>query len=105
MSVIYKDNDNDIVYDGLRKANPHQWINDATLEFTLKDSDFVNVSGAVGISMDYVAGSNGKYVGVLPGTVSLTADATYYIYIDDTGSYADQFDIVKHKVICKERKT
>ncbi len=71
---------------GLYDNNLEQFINNATLTFTLKDSSNVAVSGANGISMSYITGSKGVYEGTLEDGVSLTENATYYLEITATAS-------------------
>ena len=78
--------DRRIPMSGLYDNNLEQFINDATVTFTLKDSAGSAVSGASGISMSYVTGSKGVYEGVLEDGVSLTAGSTYYLEITATAS-------------------
>jgi hypothetical protein len=78
--------DPDVPGSGLYDNHLGQFVNDATLTFTLKDSGGSAVSGASAISMIYVTGSKGCYRGVLEDGVSLTENATYYLEITATGS-------------------
>lgn len=71
---------------GLYDAYSGCFVNNATVTFTLKDSGGSAVSGASSVSMSYIAGTRGCYVGVLEDGVSLTADATYYLEITATAS-------------------
>ena len=71
---------------GLYDSYTGAFINDATVTFTLKDSGGSAVSGATSVSMDYISGTRGCYIGVLEDGVSLTADATYYLEITATAS-------------------
>jgi hypothetical protein len=71
---------------GLYDNNLEQFVNNATVTFTLKDSSNVAVSGATGVSMSYVTGTKGVYEGVLEDGVSLTEGATYYLEITATAS-------------------
>ena len=50
---------------------------------TDKDSGAV-VTGASAISMSYISGSNGKFIGHLPASASLVRDAYYWIEVTAT---------------------
>ena len=71
---------------GLYDNNLEQFVNNATVTFTLKDSSNSTVSGASTISMSYVTGTKGVYEGVLEDGVSLTENSTYYLEITATAS-------------------
>lgn len=71
---------------GLYDNNLEQFINNATITFTLKDSGGSAVSGASSVSMSYVTGTKGVYEGVLEDAVSLTENSTYYLEITATAS-------------------
>jgi hypothetical protein len=71
---------------GLYDNNLEQFVNNATLTFTLKDSNNTPVSGATSVSMTYVTGSKGVYEGTLEDGTSLTENATYYLEITATAS-------------------
>lgn len=71
---------------GLYDNNLEQFINNATLTFTLKDSSNVAVSGASTVSMAYVTGTKGVYEGVMEDGVSLTENSVYYLEITATAS-------------------
>jgi hypothetical protein len=64
----------------MQNAATESYVNDATVTFTLVDSDGSNVAGAINVAMPYVAGSNGRYQGTLDSTVNL-------------GSPGDEFDL------------
>lgn len=66
------------------KDSDDVYVNDATVTATVKDSDGVDVPGAVGIVLSYVSGSNGNYEGVLPDTVALVAGSKYMIHYTGT---------------------
>lgn len=57
------------------------YVNDATVTMTLKTSAGATVSGASALVLTYVTGSNGKYQGTLPYTLSLTNGETYTLEI------------------------
>lgn len=99
MSVLLMNNDMDVEYLSFRKRKPHRWVNDADMKFTLYEEDKTTpVAGAENIAMNYLAGTNGDYQGVIQGTVTLTENAIYYIKIFCTGSYATMFVIEYRKV-------
>lgn len=71
-------NDMDIIVEGLRLRADDSYVNDATLTATVE-----GVDGAT-CDLDYVSGSNGNYLGVLPGTIAITADTEYRLTITGT---------------------
>lgn len=75
---------------GLLAASDGSSITDATVTFTLKDSDNATVSGASAISMTYSATTE-YYQGTLESTVSLTAEAIYYLEITATSGTKNGF--------------
>lgn len=78
--------DRKIPHSGLYDNVLEQFVNDATVVFTLKDSGGLAVTGASSIAMTYVTGSRGCYEGVLEDGVSLTENSTYYLEITATAS-------------------
>ncbi len=82
----------DVVWDDA-KVNSSDTVfdtNDAVV-FSLYASDLDTddekgtvVAGADGISMTFVAGSNGKFVGHLPASASLTRDTFYWLEVTAT---------------------
>ncbi len=80
IQALFISADNTIELDGL-KLSDGSFANDATLTFTLKDTDGDAISGAENIAMAYVASSNGKYQGTLESSVSLVSGTTYYLEI------------------------
>lgn len=72
---------------GLRDQSADgDYINDAACTFTLydakKDADGVaTVTGAVDLEATYVPGSDGDYELIIPHTLTLTREATYYGYV------------------------
>ena len=84
MIPIYISASNLIEISGLKDASNGNYVNTATVTFTLKNSGNSVVSGASAVSMTYVAASNGKYQGTLPNTVSLTEGAKYWLEITST---------------------
>jgi hypothetical protein len=70
-----------IRWDKMWDPGAEDYLNDATVTFTLVDENGDNVSGAVNVAMGYVANSNGRYQGTLEG-----GDV-------DLGSPGDEFDL------------
>ncbi len=75
-----KVNSSDTVFDG-----------DDVVTFSLYESDYPTsedkgtvLTGADGISMSYVAGSNGKFVGHLAASVSLVFESYYVLKVTAT---------------------
>jgi hypothetical protein len=90
MDILYTENDNLLTLDKLYNNDPNvdDYVNDATVTVTLKDSDDSEVSGQTWpTTLSYVSGSNGKYVATLEDDLSLTADANYTAEVNvDAGS-------------------
>ncbi len=84
MRPIYISADNLVEWDGLKDASNGNYLNSATVTFTLKDSAGTAVTGASAIAMTYVALSNGKYQGTLESTVSLTEGGKYWLEVTAT---------------------
>lgn len=78
---LFISSDNLIRWDKMQNAKNDEIINDATVTFTLKDSDGSDVANAVDIAMAYVSGSNGRYQGTMDGPTV------------DLGSPGDEFDL------------
>jgi len=53
---------------------------------TADDDNGTVVTGADGVSMSYVASSNGNFVGNLPASASLTRDSWYWLEVTCTPS-------------------
>lgn len=75
-----------VTVDRVYNVSTEAYINNATVTMTLKDLSLNAVSGASNLSLTYVTGSNGKYQGTIPSTVTLTDGATYYLDITITSS-------------------
>jgi len=85
--TIFADNDNLVQNPTpMRLSSDGSYVNDATVTMTLKDSAGASVSGATGLTLSYVSGSNGRYQGTLPYTLSLTAGADYTLEITGTSA-------------------
>lgn len=85
---LFIGNSNVVQLRGLRNAVTGQYINNATVAFSVLRNGAA-VSGGNGIPMAYVPGSNGNYAGVLPETASLNSTVHLVIITADAGSNAD----------------
>jgi len=91
MITVFISTDNVIEWKGLQRVTDDKWVKNATVTFTLKDTDGNAITGADGVSMPYLAGSDGTYQGTLPSTVSLTEGASYYLEVTATSSSGNGF--------------
>lgn len=71
-------NDMDVIVEGLRLRADGSYVNDATLSAVVE-----GVDGAT-CDLDYVAGSNGNYLGVLPGDITIVDGTEYTLTITAT---------------------
>lgn len=81
MTPIYMGSSNVVRWDLMRRYTDDAYVSTATVTCTLKDAAGDALSGAENVSMPYVAGSSGRYEGVLPSTVALVLDTTYFLEI------------------------
>lgn len=76
--TCYISSDNDVTVEGLTVASSGAYANAATVEASiLLASSAALVSGST-TTLSYVTGSNGKYFGSIPSSVSM-AEGTEYI--------------------------
>jgi len=94
---LYLSEDNLIEMDELTDAADGTYVNDATMTFSIKDTAEAVLTGANGVTMSYVAASNGKYQGVSPKTVVFTVATTYYLEVTAASSGRDGF----RRITCK----
>jgi len=92
MIVINIGSDNLIRVDELTNEATDEYVNDATVTMTLRDSDLEVVSGAQSLSLTYVAASNGRYHGALPDTLSLTAGSLYFLDVTTVSGSITRLD-------------
>ena len=97
--TIFRKNDNTIEWTWLSEATDGDYLNSATVTFTLYSgyalnsatgvllvtTSTVNVIVAGPTTMSYVAGSNGKYQGKLPASVDLDLSKQYTLEINASG--------------------
>jgi hypothetical protein len=81
--------DNIISLNGLKNQSTGNFLNSASVTFSLTDVHGNAISGATNISMAYVTSSSGNYSGLLPSSVPL-ADGTVYLLsikaVDSSGT-------------------
>lgn len=81
--LVYIGNTNIVELSGLKSAVEGSFVNDATVTVTVKDKDGANVSGQTWpADMDYVAGTDGLYRGILEDDLALTEGELYAAHID-----------------------
>ncbi len=89
-ATIYLSNDNLVEWSFMDQASDGSYVNDATVTMTLKLAGSP-VSGATAVALTYVSGSNGRYQGVIPSSVSLTAGGNYTLEITAVSGTKDGF--------------
>lgn len=73
MEVMYAQNDNLLRVLGLRDGIANTYLNNATVEVSLKDSAGQDVAGQTWpLQLTYVVGSNGDYFGILSHDLSIS---------------------------------
>ena len=99
---IYITSDGRVRWDRLRDARDETYVNNATVTFSLTTAAGAAVhASATGVSMPYVASSDGRYQGILPkAAADLLVDGTGYVLTltATRGGYS-----VIRKLICKAR--
>lgn len=86
MKVIYVGADNVLELQDFQNQVTSEYINDATVSVTLKDSASTNVTGeSWPLTMVYVAASNGKYRATLTDSLSLIEDEVYTAVVSADG--------------------
>ena len=96
MLLFFKNNDNLIRWDGMNRASDGAYVNDATVTFSLKDSDEVEL---VAGTMPYVAGTNGRYQGVVRSTIDLgDADGVVWLEVTADAGALDGFRRIQGRV-------
>lgn len=81
MLKLCVNSDNLIEWDAMVDVYDDTFVNDATVTFTLRDTDGDAVDGAESIAMPYVGNSDGKYNGTLQSTVVLVDGDTYFLEV------------------------
>ena len=80
--LIYKDNENLVEIDLLKNAATDEYINDALVTATIKDSTGTVVTGdTFPKTLSYVAASNGKYQAALSNSLVLIPGRHYTAFI------------------------
>jgi hypothetical protein len=98
MHTIFRKNDNKIEWTWLSRSTDGEYVNNGNVTFTLYSgyeldpttgertptTSSVNVVVYGPVAMQYVAGSNGKYQGMLPASVNLNEALQYTLEINAT---------------------
>ncbi len=79
MLVLHVNSDTLIRWDAMKDAETDQYVNTATVTFSVKDGSGVAVVGASNVPMPHVADHDGRYEGILSHEVTLTPGATYFV--------------------------
>jgi hypothetical protein len=89
--ILYVDNDNLVVLDGLKNAATDAYINNATVNLTaIRNSAGTTVSGETfPKSMTYVSASNGKYQASVDKAMVIVPGQNYTAVIDVGSSGID----------------
>lgn len=81
--TIWVGNDTPIKVIGLRESvNGALQNNLTTVSVSIRDDDGVALSPAVNVTMSFISGSDGDYLGTIPYTASLTAGKNYKIFVE-----------------------
>lgn len=83
--VLYVGNDMAIRVVGLREGVTGSWLNNQTLDGELCDAAGASLSPAVHFTLEYEAGSDGNYVGLLPASADVVDGTSYRIVIEADG--------------------
>lgn len=86
VKVLFYNNDNLLEIIGLKNAATDSFINNATVtaDIHLK-SDDSQVTGATGLTLAYVSGSNGNYRTTVPDTANIAQSEEYVAKITADG--------------------
>lgn len=87
MAGVFVANTNVVELASLKDGSTGLFINNATVTCTIKQGNPAgsNLSGAVALSMAYVAGSNGTYRALLDVSLAWANGGVYYAIIDVDG--------------------
>ena len=96
--VLFDENSNGLKVLGVQNqgVSPATYINNAVVTATLKDRDRRNLklaSGTWPVTLSYVAGSNGNYLGALASTIGYPTGENGYAVLNISGDgYAAEFE-------------
>jgi hypothetical protein len=80
--TIYIGNSMLLTATGVHFENEVDFLNDATVEATVKNLDGTEISGQTWpLILDYIAASNGNYSGILSNELSLTEKKAYNVFL------------------------
>lgn len=92
--TIYRLNDNTVEVSLLALSTDGSYLNAATVTMTLctyASGSRVVVTDASALSLTYVTGSNGRYQGAIPASLTLVAGDTHTLEITATSGFNDAF--------------
>lgn len=92
--TVYRLNDNTVEWQSMLLSTDGSYVNDATVTMTLctyASGSRVVVTNASALSMSYVSGSNGKYQGQLPASLTLVAGDPHKLEITAASGANDAF--------------
>ena len=100
MLVFFQSNDNLIRWDGMTRASDGAFVNDATVTWSLKDSDGVELDSG---TLTYVSGSNGRYQGVQQSSVNIgSKDDVVFLEVTAVSGTLDGFRRVQGVVLFRK---
>lgn len=95
--ILYLQADNNIKVTGLSDGDTGAFLNSETVTYAIKNEAGTTITGATG-TLDYVASSDGNYLGVVDASVMVlnsavpfTLTGTFFIEITVSGSGYDDF--------------
>ncbi len=105
VKLFKKDNDNILKLVGMTDNENDTYLNNITgVQATIKDYDGHNVSGVSWpVSVNYVIGSDGNYIAVLPYTAVVTLSQQYIVNITGNAGVGKIFD-VNLRALCVENE-
>ena len=89
--ILYLQADNNIKITGLSDADTAAYLNSATVTYAIKNEAGSTITGATG-TLDYIAASNGNYLGVVDATVMVLNSTTPFTL---TGNFFIEITIVQ----------
>lgn len=101
---LYKGNDMVIELDGLKNEVTGEYVNNATVTFTLKDAAGATVTGqSFPTAMPYVTASNGLYRATLSDAAAVVVGTRYVVEInvDAGGGLNGKWEL---DAVCQTRK-
>lgn len=89
MLTLYVGEDNLIEWNSMQDSADDTYVNDATVTANVKDTSGNVITNGGPLTLSFVAGSNGKYQGVLPNNAALVRGTQYYLEVDAASTGRD----------------